>query len=248
MLAQLLIYYFERRRKIRRWIRRSVLFMISVFFIWYVNCLPENLFEDSTSTVLLDRNGELLGAHISADEQWRFEECKKVPYKFKTCIIQFEDRNFEDHWGVSAKGIGRAISQNMSAGKRVSGGSTLTMQLIRLMRKNPSRTYTEKVYEMILATRIEFRYSKKEILRLYSSHAPYGSNVVGLNAASWRFFGRRPDKLSWAESATLAVLPNAPGLIYPGRNHDRLKAKRDRLLKRLHKIGKIDKMEYEMAV
>jgi len=224
------------------------LFLLSVFVIWYIDCLPEKLFDDSTSTVLLDRNGQLLGAHISEDEQWRFEECKTVPYKFKTCIIQFEDRDFYSHYGVSAKGIGRAISQNLSSGRRVSGGSTLTMQLVRLMRKNPARTYTEKAYEMILATRIEFRYPKDEILRLYSSHAPFGNNVVGLDAASWRFFGRPAKDLSWAESATLAVLPNAPGLIYPGKNHDRLEAKRNRLLKRLLDIKKIDRMEYEMAL
>jgi penicillin-binding protein 1C len=248
MLTQLMIYRSNLKKEIRWWRNRTVLFFLSVFLIWYVDCLPDQLFDDSTSTVLLDRNGQLLGAHISEDEQWRFEELKKVPYKFKTCIIQFEDRGFYDHWGVSAKGVGRAVSQNLQAGRRVSGGSTLTMQLVRLSRKNPPRTYSEKAYEMILATRIEFSYSKSEILRLYSSHAPFGSNVVGLNAASWRFFGRPPNELSWAESATLAVLPNAPGLIYPGKNHDKLKVKRDRLLKRLLKIGKLDKMQYKMAV
>lgn len=243
-----ILSYFEIRRKRKILNRKCSIFLLSVFIIWYVDCLPEKLFMDSTSTVLLDRNGELVGAHIAADEQWRFPESKTVPKKFETCIIQFEDRGFYDHWGVSPTGVARALWQNVSSGNRVSGGSTLTMQLVRLMRKNPPRTYSEKMYEMVLATRIEFSYSKKEILNLYASHAPFGNNVVGLDAASWRFFGRPASKLSWAESATLAVLPNAPGLIYPGKNHDLLRAKRNRLLKRLRKVGKISKSEYELAL
>lgn len=235
----------SRIRKTRLWIQ--VTFLL-VFLFWYYNAIPEQLFNDSTSTVILDRKGKLLGAHISTDEQWRFEACDSVPYKFKTCIIDFEDRNFYHHFGVSIKGISRAVMQNLSNGERVSGASTITMQLVRLMRKNPSRTYREKVLEIILATRIECSYSKDEILALYASHAPFGNNVVGLNAASWRFFNRPPHLLSWSESATLAVLPNAPGLIYPGRNQDRLKAKRDRLLTHLFHQGTISETTYDLAL
>ncbi len=248
MAAQLIIYYYDLRRRIKWYRRRTVLFFFGVFLIWYADCLPDQLFNDSTSTVLLDRYGELLGAHISEDEQWRFQECDSVPYKFRKCIIEFEDRNFYGHMGVSAKAIGRAVMQNFSSGKRVSGGSTLTMQLVRLMRKNPRRTYSEKLLEMVLATRIELSYSKEEILRLYCSHAPFGNNVVGLDAASWRFYGRPSHLLSWSESATLAVLPNAPGLIYPGKNHDRLMEKRNRLLRRLLEIGELTPEDYEMAI
>lgn len=234
--------------RIQHFRRRLSLFILFVFLIWYVDCLPSELFKDSTSTVVLDRNGHLLGAHIAEDEQWRFEECKEVPSKFKLCLVEFEDRTFYRHLGVSLKGIVRALTQNIGSGRRVSGGSTLTMQLVRLMRKNPPRTYSEKLLEMVLATRIELRYSKEEILQLYSSHAPFGNNVVGLDAASWRFFGRPAKDLSWAESATLAVLPNAPGLIYPGKNHDRLLAKRNRLLKRLYDMGILDKWTYTSSI
>jgi penicillin-binding protein 1C len=122
------------------------------------------------------------------------------------------------------------------------------MQLARIMRKNPPRTISEKILEMILATRMEIRYDKKEILNFYASHAPFGNNVVGLDAAAWRYFGRSPDQLSWAESATLAVLPNAPGLIYPGKNHKRLLEKRNRLLKRLLDIKEIDETTYLLAL
>lgn len=242
-----LLAFFRVKQAVRWYRRRFRLFFLSVFLIWYADCLPDPLFADSTSTVLLDRNGELLGAHISTDEQWRFEECDSVPYRFRECIVQFEDRGFYSHFGVSLKGVFRALVQNLSSGERVSGGSTITMQLVRLIRKNPPRTYREKMLEMVMATRLEWSYSKEEILRLYASHAPFGNNVVGLDAAAWRFFGRPAHKLSWAESATLAVLPNAPGLIYPGRNHDRLMEKRNRLLKRLLEVGIIDKTTYETA-
>lgn len=236
-------------RKRRKTLRRKWYALLwTIFLVWYADCLPEKLFTDSTSTVLLDRNGRLLGAHIAEDEQWRFQEVEKVPEKFKVCILQFEDREFYGHWGVSPKAVVRSVWQNSTSGRRVSGGSTITMQVIRLMRKNPTRSYVEKMYEMVLATRLEWRCSKEEILRLYSSHAPFGNNVVGIEAASWRFFGRPAKDLSWAESATLAVLPNAPGLIYPGKNHGELQRKRNQLLCRLRQIGKISRTEYELAL
>lgn len=215
---------------------------------WYLTCLPEQLFDAPTSTVLLDRDGELLGAHIAPDGQWRFPETTTVPPKMATCMIAFEDRNFYSHVGISAKGIVRAIVQNSKKGKVVSGGSTITMQVIRIMRHNPPRTYSEKLYEMILATRLEWRCSKDEILALYASHAPFGNNVVGMDAAAWRYFGRSAAKLSWAESATLAVLPNAPGLIYPGKNHSRLLEKRNRLLRQLYDDGTLDAVTYELSL
>lgn len=233
---------------IKKWRNRGLLAGLFIFSFWYINCLPDTLFNDSTSTVLLDSKGNLLGAKIAADGQWRFSPGKSIPKKFETCLIEFEDRNFYRHCGISVKGIGRAIVQNFKNKRVVSGGSTLTMQLARIMRKNPPRTVTEKVFEMILATRMEIRFSKSEIMSYYASHAPFGNNVVGLEAAAWRYFGRSPDKLSWAESATLAVLPNAPGLIYPGKNHQRLLDKRNRLLKRLHETGKIDKTSYQLAL
>ncbi len=225
-----------------------VLLMLILGLIWYVFCLPKQLFNDSTSTVVLDRYGKLLGAKIAEDGQWRFAAADSVPYKFKTCILQFEDRNFYKHVGVSVQGIGRSVVQNFKHKKIVSGGSTLTMQVVRIMKKNPKRTFGEKFLEMAIATRLEFRYSKKEILAFYSAHAPFGNNVVGLEAASWRYFGRSSSGLSWAESATLAVLPNAPGLIYPGKNHERLLAKRNRLLTRLHSIGVLDATAYQLAL
>ena len=236
--------------KHRRKKQRLTIYRLSaaLFLIWYLFCLPSDLFQNSTSTVLLDKDGQLLGARIAKDGQWRFEQSDSVPYKFAQCIIQFEDRNFYTHPGISAKGILRAIVQNARNKKRVSGGSTITMQLIRIMKKNPPRTYSEKIYEMILATRAEMSYTKEEILGMYAANAPFGNNVVGLDAAAWRYYGRPSYRLSWAECATLAVLPNAPGLIYPGRNQEKLLAKRNRLLTRLHEIGLIDQTTYDLSL
>ena len=237
-----------RTKSILTWSYRTILILIFVFLIWYYQCLPDKLFNDSTSTVLLDRNGILLSAKIASDGQWRFSPGDSIPEKFETCLVEFEDRTFYSHYGISLKGIGRAIVQNLKNKKVVSGGSTLTMQLARMMRKNPPRTYYEKILEMILATRLEIKFSKKEILGFYAAHAPFGNNVVGLEAASWRYYGKSPNTLSWSESATLAVLPNAPGLIYPGKNHNSLLKKRNRLLKRLADSKKIDLTTYQLAL
>ena len=220
--------------------QKSFVLIFLVFVVWYAFSLHNKLFEDKYATVVLDRNEQLLGAKIADDGQWRFPECDSVPSKLGICIVQFEDKTFYNHLGISLKGITRAIIQNYKRKKIVSGASTISMQTIRLIRKNPSRTFFEKIYEMILATRLEISRSKNEILRLYISHAPFGNNVVGLNAASWRYFGKNSNKLSWAESATLAVLPNAPGLIYPGKNHQRLLSKRNALLLNLFQKGIID--------
>ncbi len=221
--------------------------IVCALLILFYFSLPEILFSDTYSTVLEDRNNNLLSASIAADGQWRFPEEASVPDKFKVAIVLYEDKRFYNHLGVDPLSIGRAIKQNVGAGKIVSGGSTLSMQVIRLARKNKSRTVFEKLIEVILATRLEFRYSKKEILALYASHAPFGGNVVGMEAACWRYFARPPEELSWAEAALLAVLPNNPSLIHLGKNRLRLKEKRDRLLTRLSQAGKFDPLALALA-
>ncbi len=218
-----------------------------MLLLLFAFCLPKELFNEPTSTILYDRNGKLLGARIAADGQWRFPNTATVPYKFEQALLAFEDEYFYWHMGVNPISIGRALIQNIKSGKVVSGGSTITMQVIRISQKGKQRTYLRKLLEMVLALRLEIRHSKKEILALYASHAPFGGNVVGLEAASWRFFGRAAKDLSWAEAATLAVLPNAPALIYPGKNSNRLKAKRDRLLDKLLQLNIIDKTTCNLA-
>lgn len=216
--------------------------------LWYAFCLPRDLFEGTSySTVVNDRNGFLLGARIADDGQWRFPPCDSIPEKYETALIQFEDKYFRYHPGVNPIAIGRALVQNIRAGHVQSGGSTITMQVIRMSR-GKERTLWQKAVEAILATRLEIGRSKDRILSLYASYAPFGGNVVGLQAASWRYFSRAPEDLSWAEAATLAVLPNSPAGIHPGRNREQLLGKRNRLLDALYKKGKIDSLDWVLAI
>lgn len=227
--------------------RKVMLGIITLLVFGYMFCLPRQLFHVPYSTVVTDRNEELLGARIASDGQWRFPPRKTTPEKIKQCLITFEDKHFHHHWGVNPLSIGRAIYQNTKHKRIISGGSTLTMQTIRLSR-NESRTFGEKIIEMIWATRLEFRASKEEILSMYVSHAPFGGNVVGLDAAAWRYFGHSAEELSWAESAMLAVLPNAPAMIHLSKGRKMLLSKRNRLLKQLLEEKIIDSSTYELAV
>ena len=222
--------------------------MITILLIWYYFSLPKTLFSEPTSTVIESADGQLLGAQIAKDGQWRFPHTDSIPNKFSESIIAFEDAYFYKHPGFNPVSIAKAFWQNIKSGSVKRGGSTLTQQVIRLSRKGKGRTYFEKLIELILATRLEFRHSKEEILGFYAANAPFGGNVVGLDVASWRYFGRNPHDLSWAESATLAVLPNVPSLIYPGKNQEKLFKKRNRLLKKLHKEHIIDELTYELAI
>lgn len=227
--------------------RRKALAVLGVMLLAYWFCLPRPLFPSPTCMVLEDSEANLLGARIAADGQWRFPHNDSIPEKFATAIIEFEDRRFYQHPGIDPVGIGRAIQQNFANRRIVSGGSTISMQVMRLARPGKPRSLFQKIQEAIMATRLELRYSKDQILAFYTSNAPFGGNVVGLDAASWRYFGKKPNLLSWSEAATLAVLPNSPALIHPGRNRDALFAKRNRLLDRLLASGKIDALTCELA-
>lgn len=217
-----------------------------LFTLWFF-CLPSELFNVPTSTVVESREGIILGARIADDGQWRFPKMDSVSYRFEQSILHFEDEYFYSHPGFNPVSIGKALWQNITTEKR-RGGSTLTQQVIRLSRKNKGRNYVEKLIEIFQATRLEARYSKEEILTLYASYAPFGGNVVGLETASWRYFGIPSQDLSWGQTASLAVLPNAPSLIFPGKNEVILKQKRDRLLLKLFQKEIIDQTTYELAL
>jgi len=210
--------------------------------------LPTTLFKSPYSKVLEDKDGYLLSASISSDGQWRFPTIDSIPDKFIQSLLTFEDKRYYSHIGVDLLSLVRAIKQNVSQQRVVSGASTLTMQVIRLSTPKNPRSVKNKLIEMLKATRLELRHSKEEILRLYVSHAPFGGNVVGLEAACWRYYAKPPAMLSWSEAATLAVLPNAPGLIHPGRNRGDLMSKRNRLLGRLLEAGKMDSLTYSLSI
>jgi penicillin-binding protein 1C len=217
-----------------------------LFALWLF-CLPSPLFHKPLSTVLEDRNGDLLGARIAADGQWRFPAPDSLPEKYAACVVAFEDKRFWWHPGVDPLSLSRALWQNLSQGRVVSGGSTLSMQVIRMALDNPRRSVWAKIAEAFMATRLELTCSKRHILNLYAANAPFGGNVVGIEAATWRYYGKKASLLSWAEAATLAVLPNSPALIHPGRNRQSLLDKRNRLLARLRDSGKISALECELS-
>jgi len=215
--------------------------------LWFWLSLPGKLFKTPTSYVIEDAKGNLLNATIASDGQWRFPFNKHVPQKFIDCITTYEDKRFFKHPGVDPVAIGRAVIKNIRNKGIVQGGSTISMQVIRISKKHNNRNIWNKIGESILAFRLEMSYSKKQILALYAGNAPFGSNVVGLDAAAWRYYGRSPEKLSWGEMAALAVLPNAPALVHPGKNRDVLLKKRNALLDQLLAIGKIEKATCDLA-
>lgn len=229
--------------KTRKWLLLLLLASVGYYFV-----LPTRLFDVAYSTVIEDRQGQLLCAAIAEDGQWRFPLEHAVPEKFAKAIILFEDKRFRYHPGIDPLSMVRALVQNVRSGRVVSGGSTLTMQVIRMARQNKARTFLEKLIEMVMATRLEWRHTKDEILAIYAAHAPFGGNVVGLEAACWRYFGRQPSELSWSEAALLAVLPNNPSLIHLSRNRDLLLAKRNRLLQKIKDRGWIDDLTLELSL
>ncbi len=224
----------------------GVLFFICFLGWWFL--LPVPLFHSSYSTVVLDRDQRVLGVRVSDDEQLRFRGAGRLPAKYAAAVMVFEDKRFMLHNGVDWLALGRALGQNLSSRRIVSGGSTLSMQVIRLSRGNPPRTLWEKAKEVLLTLRLEQSYTKRQILEMYASHAPFGGNVVGIKAASLKYFNRQPEQLSWAEAALLAVLPNAPALIFPGKNNALLKQKRDGLLKKMNAEGLLSADDFQLAL
>lgn len=207
--------------------------------------LPE--FDNPLSTVVEARDGTLLGARIASDGQWRFPPADVVPEKFKKAILTYEDRYFFFHPGVNPVSLMRALAMNIRNKKIIAGGSTISMQVARLSGGNRPRTYMRKLIEIFSALKLELLKSKKKILETYSANAPFGGNIVGLDAAVWRYTGKLPSEITWAEAAALAVLPNSPALIFPGKNQEILLKKRNDLLRQLKEKKYIDSLTLRLA-
>lgn len=244
----LLVRYLKKRPLIKTLKSHKIkLTILCGFFVYWFFCLPSQIFKDPHATVVESAEGDLLGARIARDGQWRFPALDSVPDKFEKCILLFEDEYFYEHPGFNPVAMGKAIWGNITTDKR-RGGSTITQQVIRLSRKGKERSYAEKFIELIKATRLEAGYSKAEILNMYATYAPFGGNVVGLETASWRYFGLPAERLSWGQMASLAVLPNNPSMVRPGKNEVTLSRKRNELLKKLWESGEIDETTYELAL
>lgn len=246
--AQRLFAFITRFYKTHR--RASIIVLAALSALILITfAVPAAILQEAApcSYALYASDGTLLGAQVASDGQWRFAAAP-VPQRFAKAIVTFEDKRYWWHCGVDFLSIARALRLNSSRGEIVSGGSTITMQTVRLLEHNPRRTYLQKLHEAFAAVCFELRFSKRHILELYAANAPFGGNVVGLEAASWRYFNRPPESLSWAEAATLAVLPNQPALVYPGARSERLLAKRNMLLARLRAKNALSAEEYERAL
>ncbi|NBN78212.1 penicillin-binding protein 1C [Microvirga tunisiensis] len=200
--------------------------------------LPPRLADISVSRVVLDRNGDLLRAFATRDERWRLPvRLDEIDPLYIRMLMAFEDRRFRAHHGVDPLALGRAALQTLSRQRIVSGGSTLTMQVVRLLNEAPTRSLAAKWQQMIGALALEQRLGKDDILSLYVMRAPFGGNLEGVRAASLVWFGKEPRRLTPAEAALLVALPQAPEARRPDRFPEAARRARDRVLDRAVEAG-----------
>ena len=202
----------------------------------------------TVSAEVLDRDGELLRAFATPDGYWRLgTHLDQVDKQFIDMLVAYEDKRFWDHEGIDVLALGRAAIQFATSGRIVSGGSTLSMQLARLIEPRDSRSIGAKIKQMLRALQIERRLSKREILERYLTLAPYGGNLEGVRAASLAYFGKEPKRLTVSESALLVALPQLPEKRRPDRNLKGAQAARDRVLARMVTAGELGEREAARA-
>lgn len=218
----------------------------SVFLLAILFFTPK--FNSPYSFTIYSTDEKLLGASVAKDGQWRFAQTDAIPENYKTALLTYEDQNFYFHFGVDPISVFRASIDNLFSHRIVSGASTLSMQTARISEKNKKRTFRQKLKEVFYTFFLELKFSKEKLIELYCANAPYGGNVVGLEAAAWRYFERSPDDLTWAEASVLAVLPNQPSLVRPGKHAERLKNKRNSLLHNLFLKKKIDAETFHLSL
>ena len=192
---------------------------------------------DAVSAAVRDRHGEVLRAFPVEEGRWRLAaDLDRIDPDFLDALLAYEDERFHQHWGVDFPALVRASRDSLAAGRIVSGGSTITMQLARLIEPR-ERTLGAKLIQMARALQLEIRLSKTEILELYLTLAPYGGNLEGVRAASWAYFGREPDDLTIDQIAMLIALPQSPEARRPDRQPERAVRARGRVLQRLASVG-----------
>lgn len=210
----------------------------SLLFILCFVFLPKST--TSYSFAIYDKHEKLLCASLSNEELYHLPFSDNINEFYKKASIVYEDKAFFLHFGLDFSSIFRSSFLNIKEQKIVSGASTLTMQLARLLCKNEKRTYLQKIREAWLSLLLEIKYTKDEIFSLYASLAPFGGNVVGVDAASFRYFSTQGENLTLSQVAVLAVLPNQPTLVTLSKMRKRLKEKRDNLIKKLYQYNIID--------
>ena len=208
--------------------------------------LPPVLSE--TSTEIHDRNGQLLRAYQVGNGLWRLAvHPSEVDQDYIDMLIRYEDKRFWQHKGVDPLALARAAGQALWHGRTVSGGSTLTMQVARLLEDGTTGRWTGKLRQMRVALALERRLSKADILQLYLQHAPFGANLEGVRAASFAWFGKEPRRLTPAEAALLVALPQSPETRRPDRHMEAAKTARDRVLQRLAGHGALSSEQVAAA-
>ena len=245
-----------RFERARRWLKRAVVSAAILLAAGYAG-LEIALYRmgpvaidasDADSVMALDRNGRLLRAFTTSDGRWRLPvEPKDVDQRYIAMLLAFEDRRFRSHPGVDVAAVTRAGGQLLRHGRIVSGASTLTMQVARLLEGSHERTASGKARQMLRAIQLERQLSKDQILALYLKLAPFGGNIEGVRAASLTYFGKEPRRLSTAEAALLVALPQAPEIRRPDRYGERARLARNRVLDRMAAMGVIDVEEAKAA-
>ena len=218
-------------------------------YMQFLHTLPSSradIFESVYSKSVLDRQGRILSVFLNQAEQWHLKSPTPIPNKLKIAALTYEDKRFNKHFGVDILALLRSVKNNFTQTKRT-GGSTISMQVVKLYLK-PKRTYSNKINEIFQALALESAYNKDEILAMYLNNTPYGGNIIGYHSASLLYFGKDSTQLTWAESALLAILPNAPGLLNLNKNSQILKNKRDLLLHKLHNLGYFDETILELSL
>ncbi len=221
---------------------------VAVALIWLqLGPLPLSR-ADALSVTVLDRDDRLLRAYTTADGRWRLPvEVKDVDPRYLAMLVAFEDKRFRSHRGIDPWAVGRAVWQLIGHQRIVSGGSTLTMQVARLLQGEHERTGAGKVRQALRAVALERRLSKDAILRLYLRMAPFGGNLEGVRAASLAYFGKEPRRLSLAEAALLVALPQSPEMRRPDRYTEAARRARNRVLDRAVAAGAISASDAERA-
>ncbi|MGA2895519.1 MAG: transglycosylase domain-containing protein, partial [Xanthobacteraceae bacterium] len=208
---------------------------------WIVSLGPAPVGKDlEFSREVLDRNGRLLRAYATSDGRWRLPATTAdVDPRFFDVLFTYEDKRFRVHHGVDALALARAALQLIESGRIRSGGSTLTMQVARLLEPRSARTFAAKFRQIVRAIEIERASTKDEVLSLYLELAPFGGNIEGIRAASLVYFGKEPRHLTLAEAALLVALPQSPELRRPDRFPEAARAARNRVLDRFAATGVI---------
>jgi len=215
--------------------------------LWIAFPLQKEKLSPESATIVYSRDGEPLRFFITSDEMYRIRTpLQQMSPELRRLVVAYEDRYFFSHPGLNIPAILRAAVQNISSGRVVSGASTITMQLARMMDPKP-RTLTSKLIEAFRALQIEAAFSKDEILERYLNMVPLGGNIEGVGAAAMLYFGKSPAELSYGEAALLAIIPNSPARYRPDRNPKAARGAQMKLLKRLLEQKVLSPQEYASA-